>query len=64
MKDVDGSSSSIGDGVAKEFVDRGAVGVVDQGCQAGESNNGATLHVFLTDEDVDAINRLDGTIGS
>lgn len=64
MKDVDGSSSPIGAGGAKGSADSGAVGGMDQGCQVGESDNGAALHVFLTDEDVDAINRLDGTLGS
>lgn len=61
MKDGDRRSSSIRDGVkgpADSDVDS-----VDQGCRVRESNNVTTVHAFLTQEDIEAIDRLDGTIG-
>lgn len=62
VKGIDGTSSSIKDDDAKGSADDGGGGA-DQACRVGESKHGAAVHVFLTDEDVDAINRLDGTIG-
>lgn len=35
-----------------------------QGCRTGESGGGQVVGVFLTDDEVRAIDRLDGTIGS
>lgn len=59
--DAGGVSPSGRDGAAR----RPAAGAgIGQGCRAGESGSGQVLEVFLTDEEVRAIDGLDGTFGS
>eukprot|EP00752_Nemacystus_decipiens_P003477 g3212.t1 len=61
VRDAGEVSSCAGDGAASRLGDGGGMG---QGDRAGESGGGQALGVFLTDDEVRAIDLLDGTIGS
>lgn len=61
MDDAGDGSSSARDRATRPSADGAGIG---QGCRIGESGGGQVVEVFLTDDEVRAIERLDGTIGS
>lgn len=61
VSDAGDVSSSARDKVARRSADRAGAG---QGCRTGEFGGGQAVEVFLTGDEVRAIDRLDGTIGS